>query len=128
MSKCSPFTIQSRVVGVWLHVSQSQPRGCGQPRRRSSGLGWTSFLSFDNLKSHWLFQGDAIFKAVERELAACVGDACLQPPGMSLRLPQRNRFFLLQRWSLRWNSFIDVQSVGDINDGDKIMVVLAFAP
>ena len=74
---------------------------------------------------------DAIIKAVERELAACMGNACLLPPGMSLgetASSSKKSFFLLQRWSLKWNAFIDVQSVDNINDGDKTMVVPAFAP
>ena len=67
---------------------------------------------------------DALLQRVERELALCVGDACLLPPGMSLcddvASSLKKLFFLLQ-----WNALIDVASV---EDADKITVVRAFAP
>ena len=74
---------------------------------------------------------DALLQRVERELALCVGDACLLPPGMNLSdvaSSSKKSFFLLQRWSQKWNAFIDVASVEDVKDADKITVVPAFAP
>ena len=43
---------------------------------------------------------DSILKAVENELATCVGDACLLPPGMNLSdVASSSKMFRLQRWS-----------------------------
>ena len=31
--------------------------------------------------------------------------------------------FLLQRWSVRWNAFVDVQRVSDIQDQDRLTCI-----
>ena len=72
---------------------------------------------------------DCILRAVERELAGCVGDACLLPPGMDVSdvaSSSKKIMFRLQRWSQKWLTYVDVTCVEDVKDGDKLTVVQAF--
>lgn len=75
-------------------------------------------------------QRSSIIGVVERELATCVGDACLIPPGKNLcDVPSSSKkvMFHLQRYSQKWKTYIDVTSEEDVQDGDKLTAVPVFA-
>ena len=61
--------------------------------------------------------------AIERELEKL---GCIEPDvHLSALKPPSHQSFLLQRWSTTWNVFVDVESIDDVEDQDRLTVVRA---
>ena len=67
---------------------------------------------------------------LEREIASSVGDACLVPfSRLPCDIPSTSKkvLYLLQRWSVKWQAFVDVKSADEIEDGDRLTAVRVFS-
>ena len=67
---------------------------------------------------------ETLLNVVERELTL-MGDVSLLPfkhspsdfPGAS------KEFYILQRWSEKWNAFVDIKDASEVSAGDRLTVV-----
>ena len=68
--------------------------------------------------------------AIERELGKWGKDACLLPlsasgtDSVSGSATSGKQRFILQRWSSKWSTYVDVSSLSELESGDKLTVVL----
>ena len=75
-------------------------------------------------------QRDSLVGVVERELVSFVGDACLLPfAKLPSDVPTTSKkvLYLLQRWSDKWDAFVDVKCADEVQDGDRLTAVPAFS-
>jgi len=68
---------------------------------------------------------ETLVEAVERELAKVFGDACLLPFQYHEEdsTSSKKVMYLLQRWSDKWDAFVDVMETDEVKDGDRLTVV-----
>lgn len=69
--------------------------------------------------------------AIEQELGKWGKDACLLPLSASGTDSEVSGFatsgkqrLILQRWSSKWSTYVDVSSLSELESGDKLTVVL----
>ena len=66
---------------------------------------------------------ESILNSVEAELKV-MGDVALLPLGKAPSdFPAGKEYYILQRWSKEWGSFVDVKEVTEISSGDRLTVV-----
>ena len=77
------------------------------------------------------------YKGSKKELVISISSICarIQEELLSLGVPEpivapydllpagEGNHFILQRWATRWNSFVNVQSVFEVHDQDRLTVV-----
>ena len=64
---------------------------------------------------------ETVVFAVEREMGALGRDITIAPPSGESEATNK-LVYILQRWSPKWEAFVDVSSVGEICDGDRLSV------
>ena len=75
-------------------------------------------------------QRNDLISIVECELASIVGDACMVPFALlpsDVPTTSKKILYLLQRWSVKWQAFVDVKSADELQDGDRLTAVPAFS-
>ena len=80
-------------------------------------------LEIGSSRKRLSFSRESILSAVETELKL-MGDVALLPLGKAPSdFPAGKELYILQRWSEKWGSFVDVKEVDEIISGDRLTVV-----
>ena len=66
---------------------------------------------------------DVVCEAVTKELRRWKEDSVVKISNDCSSSSEPARVFILQRWSSKWNMFVDVQNLDEIVDRDRITVI-----
>ena len=73
---------------------------------------------------------ESIVAGVEKELARMFGDVALVPLSQTpadIPTSSTKELYILQRWSMKWETFVDVKEATEVEDGDRLTAV-SFSP
>ena len=66
---------------------------------------------------------DSLGQQILEELVVFDPKALIVEPGYSKPMVRGNNYYLVQKWSKKWNDFVDLLDLNEVEDGDKLTVI-----